>query len=466
MRNLYYLFIIILLTACAKEKVARIADLSTDFELKDVKMYFDSAVVNKKNTLTKQTLDSKSDMVPDWSKSDKSRSSQYEVFEIPVSTRDKKLTMYTIGLSRKQDDILRFKYSFSRMIIYRNINGVVDSKIITYIPDESYINKYSATLSKNLFSALQRNFTGFLEYKNMEGKVTRLLRIESGDVIKDYKIGEESKTSDRNDRSTMGILSCTTICTPIFGEICAGPGGPGTGVDEDWQCWTTVVGENCIPYCDGGGDGPTPGGGDGNGLPADVTNNVTDPCVSAGVNSVMSNSKNAKGIMADIIHKFDANHKVNVVISERQNMNSAPGEVYRTTFDPNTQVFTAYVSLQNGHFANTTQESLASVLIHEFVHAYLSFMNQHTLNNHNELASNYVNPMAEYLKSTYGLNDTAAYGLAWAGVSDSDTMKNATDDTAFQLGDTGATATKAQLNGEASKYNDHEFFNQGTQLCP
>nr|WP_199079466.1 hypothetical protein [Pedobacter sp. ASV19] len=78
------------------------------------------------------------------------------------------------------------------------------------------------------------------------------------------------------------------------------------------------------------------------------------------------------------------------------------------------------ITLLTSYFQDSSKESLAAVLIHEFVHAYIKQVGSGILNSpHNETAAKCINPMAAYLKQAYNLSSTDAYVLTWSGVSDS-----------------------------------------------
>jgi hypothetical protein len=110
--------------------------------------------------------------------------------------------------------------------------------------------------------------------------------------------------------SQQSVAACYEICVPIWQIICSGPGGPGTGFEEDWVCVDTYLGQSCFINFTGGGDdtpqlgGPNPG--DNSGQNNEIDNNISNPCLKDAVDQSLSASKNIKGAIADIIHKFDA----------------------------------------------------------------------------------------------------------------------------------------------------------------
>lgn len=168
--------------------------------------------------------------------------------------------MYQLNGENSKDNIKRSEFSLSRLIVYKDSSDRLTSNIITYIPDISYIEK-GKDIRENTFLQLGSTFTGYIEFKKIDGQPYRLLRIKDGKLIKKYKVSSSSVQNQTRVNSESSASTCSPICTPIFQTICSGPGGPGTGDPNDWVCETQQIGENCIVVCDGGGEFPDPGQG-------------------------------------------------------------------------------------------------------------------------------------------------------------------------------------------------------------
>lgn len=81
------------------------------------------------------------------------------------------------------------------------------------------------------------------------------------------------------------------------------------------------------------------------------------------------------------------------------------------------------ITLSRLHLKETTRENVTAVIIHEVIHAYFVFnglKNRLQTIEHEDMAVNYINPMAAYLISIYGIPEKDAVGLAWSGLSDAE----------------------------------------------
>nr|WP_199082471.1 hypothetical protein [Pedobacter sp. ASV19] len=212
----------------------------------------------------------------------------------------------------------------------------------------------------------------------------------------------------------------------------------------------------------GGGQDPGTGtgGGDNNTNP-DIRNKTTDPCISKTVGAALKANKNIEGIMAQIINNFDQNKSVTINVYDGQTAHGTPGQTTNMNTINGTLV-SADITLLTSYFQDSSKESLAAVLIHEFLHAYIKQVGSGILNSpHNEIAAKYIDPMAAYLKQAYNLSSTDAYALAWSGVSDSKAFQEATADTIFSMAD-GNVLTKSDISNLSAQFNGGI---KGTPIC-
>lgn len=205
---------------------------------------------------------------------------------------------------------------------------------------------------------------------------------------------------------------------------------------------------------------PVSGNDSGNTNP-DIKNKTTDPCISKTVDAALNANKNIEGIMAKIISNFADNKTVSINVYNGETANNRPGQTtHIKTISGN--VISADITLQTSFFQQSSKESLAAVLIHEFIHAYIKDGGMTILNSpHDEIASKYIDPMASYLNLAYNISLRDAYALAWSGVPDSKAYSDSEADTPFKMTD-GNIITKSDIGNISAQYNDGYM---GTSIC-
>ncbi|SFH08639.1 hypothetical protein [Pedobacter insulae] len=130
--------------------------------------------------------------------------------------------------------------------------------------------------------------------------------------------------------------------------------------------------------------------------PRDIRNKTTDTCISKTVETALSANKDIEGMLAGIIQRFDASKTVTINIFNGSTQNDAPGQYQGEGFVNN--VFQANITLNTTLMSGSSKEYAISVLIHEFVHAYIHTSGNPILqSDHNTIASKYITPMASYL---------------------------------------------------------------------
>jgi hypothetical protein len=172
------------------------------------------------------------------------------------------------------------------------------------------------------------------------------------------------------------------------------------------ECQTCIGGATGIDRCD----------------PLDIINKVTDPCLRPLVESLINS--NVSGKISEIISKLNGDTKVTVTFTDVElTSNNKPAMIgpisARNGIYP--------IALSRLHLKETTKENVTAVIIHEVIHAFLNYSGQGNAADgieHETIALNYVNPMANYLIKLYGLSEKDAIGLAWSGLSDSKSYIN------------------------------------------
>jgi hypothetical protein len=91
--------------------------------------------------------------------------------------------------------------------------------------------------------------------------------------------------------------------------------------------------------------------------------------------------------------------------------------------------FQADIFLNKNVLPNSSQEMIISTIFHEVFHAYLGYSRDpKKFNDHEEMASNYINLMSSALKGLFpGIPDNHARALAWGGLSETSAWQDLVD---------------------------------------
>lgn len=219
---------------------------------------------------------------------------------------------------------------------------------------------------------------------------------------------------------------------------------------------TATIDPNC--GCIGGNTGVT--------ACKDIMNKTTDSCISKTVKAALDANKDIIGMIGGIISLFDASKTVTLNIYDGTTDHGTPGQYKGGSFVNN--VFQANITLQTSYFKNSSKESVISTLIHESVHAYIHTSGSKVLEgDHEEISKKYIEPMAAYLQSYFGMNIKDAYSMAWSGVADSKAYIDAKGTETFKMSD-GNTITKDEIDNLALPYKENgndPQFKKGTPIC-
>jgi hypothetical protein len=445
-----------------------------------------------------------------WDKAVAGNTGIYDFVEMPLlSTR--KISTY-IGPQGDTANLDAKPESFDRLVVYKNKSGTINQRIVTYVPAKSYLDRHNGDASQNTLNKLDKDFTGYLVYKDWEGMHLFTLAVNNGKPRKFRNATQQPMTGTKKTDGNMQLNSFTPPsvkpeCNYIFGynymtecthigyvttechdeivniwiiqETCPVPEPPKDPDPEPQpdpepevplDCSDPVNYENgeCIQPQPGGNDGPV--GGVVTAPPVrDIRNKTNDPCISKTVQDFLSSNKNIVGEMSEVIKKFDNDKTININIYD--GAIPFPGLATNQKFIGNE--FSADITLNVSYHANTSQENLITTLIHEIVHAYLGYTSNNFLKtetDHNVIADKYVGPMANYLHNSFGIPLKDAYALGWSGVQDSKVYKDAGDDTEFTMSD-GNKITKAETRNLSGPYklptNDpsNTGLTKGQKIC-
>jgi hypothetical protein len=260
-----------------------------------------------------------------------------------------------------------------------------------------------------------------------------------------------------------GVEGCTThydisqVCFTVYTD--SGPSGGGGG-GVNWSGLPTGPDYGNMPHGGAGGYN-TPPPPPPNYL-ADITNNVTNPCLKA----VVQNLKlaNMTGKIGQIITALDKNTKVQIKVVDLPELYDQDGVSVAAQFqaDPASAngIFSGTLKININTLLPTTKENTASAVIHEIVHAYFAYTGQGSKIKsveHQKMAADYIQPMASFLSGLYTMPVKDATALAWTGLKNADSYMNS-DIFSYP----GGTMTKDELKGI---YVDYVMKYSGQPVC-
>jgi hypothetical protein len=190
-----------------------------------------------------------------------------------------------------------------------------------------------------------------------------------------------------------------------------------------------------------------------------ITNQITNPCLSALVNNLVN--ANFKDKISEIISKLSTNTHINITFKDVfSNPDGKAANSFDIRYVPSSGNFTETVTLSTDLLSGTSKEYATAVIIHEIIHNYFSATanGQNVLNSHQMMADDYVAPMASYLNQLYPtLSIQNATALVWSGISDS---KSYNDYSTFTY--SGGSMSKQDLKDIYSNYVAKVY---GTDIC-
>ncbi|WP_164108184.1 MULTISPECIES: hypothetical protein [Sphingobacterium] len=223
---------------------------------------------------------------------------------MPYLTTNNNINLYNI-VKRFVEDTdqtkeLRVAYSYSNLIYFEKekseVKTDINTLIITYIPEAGCIEdlNYYKTGERMTLNTLDKAFVGYIEYKKLNGEVIGLEYYMNVRMIARYSLSRSSKNNKMalanvkssdlitSSSSTGTYQQCTTVCTPIYGQVCTSVPEHSEGGES---CVTKVIGQSCNEVCVevSNPENPTPG----DGTPTPPTpspqivgyiNDIFDPC--------------------------------------------------------------------------------------------------------------------------------------------------------------------------------------------
>ena len=192
--------------------------------------------------------------------------------EVPIALSSRQIRLYQFPKDniKQKPDASVAKAAFQRLVVYKDSKGGIGQRLLTYIPDKQYVMEHGYEASTNSLSKLNRDFFGYIEYKNWSGDIVSVLRIENGKVVRRYKVNKASKEQvqglnlQRNAKSATGkVMSggnttsstqeevCNWEWIPIMETVCEvnDDGNPNDENLNEIECTLQEVGEYAAWVC-------------------------------------------------------------------------------------------------------------------------------------------------------------------------------------------------------------------------
>lgn len=155
--------------------------------------------------------------------------------------------------------------SVERLLLYRDNNGRIQHKLVTYMPDDDYMKKRSMDISHNYLNKLDPEYNGFILYSTLDHEPLYMIRIQNGKGIKRLSLSDKKKTSKiqlESTRASGGVqtngMECTEVCFEQWQQMCVTNPEPGPG-ESSQDCFDPIfLGEICFITCEYTPDDPPP----------------------------------------------------------------------------------------------------------------------------------------------------------------------------------------------------------------
>lgn len=257
----FFAFILILFFACRKE-LSRTEELNfsnnpdINLDVSQARAYFKifEARESKDTKTSISTSSSKrvGKKIPIFNKAYTSQTNKSSFVETPLFYNRRTSSIIKHGKSsNKEDDIEIFKATVEKLLIYKSKKtGRIHQKIISYIPDISYLRKHNNDISHNKINKLDNDFTGYIEYKKWDGTPLYYIRVWNGKAIQKIIALKKKNSKPKSTPKVLELYICDefTIFEYQYGCWTNDEGQEECGDVEILNSWDITV------YCDDGGD--------------------------------------------------------------------------------------------------------------------------------------------------------------------------------------------------------------------
>lgn len=251
------------INSCRKESVSTTLGTNSKLDknatlIADAKAYLDSALKTNSTTVKLSGMGNNSEPATFnghlfWDKAKSYLNKNFEVVEVPAALDYKQVNFYKLSIdtSASVNNKSVVENAFVRVLIFKDsTKNILDKQIITYIPDKKYLEKNPDPSDNNWINNIDKNYSGYIEYRTWENIPYCVLRLDNGKVSSNYSISGQGVNNLKVQGLKVSLLSCTTVITDNYIMVCIGS-----------TCSTTYTGSTASTVCTATADfnyGPSP----------------------------------------------------------------------------------------------------------------------------------------------------------------------------------------------------------------
>ncbi|MCX2573809.1 SprT family zinc-dependent metalloprotease [Pedobacter sandarakinus] len=434
-----------------KDESDTIAHLQAWYEVQIGENPITSAIFRKGSTSdAKIPTAAEQELKIDWANAKSYESKDRTIIEVPVLTAG--IFMFDTEPLTKENNQIKKDKSITRLLISET-NDYKEACFMTIISSADYLANTDAKPENNTYLKQQANFEGLIIYHNLNGDYVagkkfgkmqnELDKQLSLSPVKDRKVSIAVPDNCREiyiyqimGYNCVDVGSNFTYCESTYSNYVGSQTICGTGYQTDpWQG---------LPW--GSGSGTTY-------VKKDIHNKTIDPCLTKIVDSLLK-VKNITGKMDSILKKLNKDVSVQINVYDAETLSgNKPGQTSGGHWENG--IFSTDITLNKNILLNASKEFIVCTIIHEVLHAYFRDKEgkAEAINemDHNQMANNYVLPMAEYLRDLFNITLYDATAIVWEGLKETNAYKNSTT---FDIGSgvNKISVTKSDLSFRGTEY--------------
>jgi hypothetical protein len=338
-----------------------------------------------------------------------------KTIEIPLEYEDR-IFAHTDRVRKK--DVSK---NVNRLLLIESENGW-NVFIIRVMPSNELVD-----LEGNWYNSKRNDFSGEILYTDWFERPILIVDYENGERIKFWKFQVSPKENRNNLRIKEWVCEFVTI--HWYQQACTPSGCTESYLDSEtyYVCEQRTYDQWVEPSDGdlGGGEGL----GSGEGLEElvayrTITNNVIDPCISMQVqNAIAGNMTNE--IIKLVKNIYNISDEINLTIDEIYDLEDDVEAITDGYRDPTGGSLNIDISFNGNIMPNASKEYILAVLYHEFLHTILFYNNITDNQQHQIMASQYIDILVVALLEHFpNLSIQDATRISWGGLHESEEWKN------------------------------------------
>ncbi|NHA06399.1 hypothetical protein G7092_21495 [Mucilaginibacter sp. HC2] len=427
----------VIVNSCKKDSHSEQQNKVSDPAMAQAKSWYESTYPTSNIKLNTQAITTTTDLSqlvkPDWGHAASYSRFNKQVIEMPVDPGSKFETALLIGKVKSNKTYSR------NYFLLLNDGQKYEAYVMMITADSSYVNNDLSKLSHNTYRKHDADFSGSVLYFTPRGEYVDGYAYKNGQLITASANQQTDKPKvqsvQTNGKKIIAELNCIAwyldsyqngvlVSEVYLYTTCSGNGESGGGGNSSGggnkppppKPHCTPDGTTDPPSDPGGFPEPDPGS-----CPVLVQTTITNDVL--GCNGVVINSltdKNLSGNIRNILQNvFNSSDNVNLHFVESTD---TEGHAASTTTTRSSSSFNMEIKINPNILPNdASQDYKASIIIHEIIHGYLNYKGIDAdlqLQQHSDIAHNYIGDIASMLQQAYGTDPENAKALAFGGLGD------------------------------------------------